>query len=99
MSLPMAAGGPLNVLMKPILAVFSCAAAGPATNASTVAAAMPLLIIAFLPSGWRSTARSIFADLSQYHGIAGFCPRPILLIKPQVHVQRPRRPLLVTASG
>ena len=49
---------------------------------------MPVLIIAFLPSGWRSTARSIFADLSQYHGIAGFCPRPILLIKPQVHVQR-----------
>jgi hypothetical protein len=61
MSLPMAAGGPLNVLMKPILTVFSWAAAGPAANASTVAAAMPVLIIAFLPSGWRALRRGAFS--------------------------------------
>jgi hypothetical protein len=45
MSLPIAAGGPLNVLMKPILIVYSWAPAGPATSASTVAAATPVLII------------------------------------------------------
>ena len=42
MSLPMAAVGPLNVLMKPILTVFCWAMAGPATSASAAAAAIAL---------------------------------------------------------
>jgi hypothetical protein len=49
MSLPMAATGPLNVLMKPILTLFSWATAGPAKSASAAAAKTPILIIACIP--------------------------------------------------
>ena len=55
MSLPIAAVGPLKVLMKPILTVFCWAEAGctkpGAARASAVAAATPNLIIVLCPSG------------------------------------------------
>src|SRR5579863_8216412 len=49
MSLPIAAGGPLKVLMKPILTVFSWAVAGPAASASMAAAASVILVIVSFP--------------------------------------------------
>jgi hypothetical protein len=46
MSLPIAATGPENVEMKPILTVFCCASAGPAINASAAAGIMVILLMA-----------------------------------------------------
>src|SRR5579864_8659927 len=45
MSLPIAAAGPLNVEMKPILMVFCCAIAGPAHSASAAVPAINGLIM------------------------------------------------------
>ena len=55
MSLPMAAGGPLKVEMKPILTVLPCGSAGLAASASAAAETAPtfqiccrmLLVMAF----------------------------------------------------
>ena len=63
MSLPMAAVGPLNVLMKPILTVFSWAAAGPASQRERGCGGNACLdhCVSSLRLA-RSTALSIFAD-------------------------------------
>jgi hypothetical protein len=45
MSLPITAGGPLNVLMKPILMPFCCAKAGLLNAASTMLAATRVFVI------------------------------------------------------
>src|SRR5215470_779037 len=88
MSLPMAAGGPLNVLMKPILMVFCWGSAGAVLSASTATVPKRILFIsAVLQDAGKLMAILVDRFQSQKPSGRGFSP-----------LDRPTASCLPTAS-
>src|SRR5205807_3301001 len=84
MSLPIAAGGPVKVEMKPIFTVFCWPIAGPAASANTVPAAIHTFLI--WPLLWWATADASkhikvltvlpFADVGLFRVVGRFLAAP-----------------------